>query len=70
MKEDVLRTLVAIKLLNDHYKDKQVLWKLVEKKARDFCKINLQVSETDLNKLLDEVVITFHKNILEYDKEE
>ena len=44
-KEDVLRTLVAIKILNDHYKEKQALWKLVEKKARDFCKKNLKVSD-------------------------
>ena len=70
MKEDVLRTLVAIKLLNDHYKDKQVLWKLVEKKARDFCKIDLKVNEIDLNEILDEVVVNFHKNILEYDKKQ
>ena len=43
--EEVLRTLVAIRILNEHFREKQVLWKLVEKKARDFCKKNLKVSD-------------------------
>ena len=52
-KEDVLRTLVAIKILNEHYKEKQALWKLVEKKARDFCKKNLKVSDQALDTIID-----------------
>ena len=62
--EDVLRTLVAVKILRDHYKDKNVLWKLVEKKACDYCKKNLKVSDQALTQMLQEVVTSFNINPL------
>ena len=62
--EDILRTLVAVKILNDNFKDKKALWQLVEKKAIDHCKKNLKVSNQALMVMLQEVVTSFNANPL------
>ena len=35
--DDVLLTLVAVKILNEHYEDKITLWGLIERKAKAYC---------------------------------
>ena len=62
--DDVLRTIVAVKILNDHYQETSALWKLVEKKAFDYCRKQLKMSEAVVRKMLDEVVTSFDKNPL------
>ena len=62
--EDILRTLVAVKILNENFKDKKPLWKLVEKKAIDYCKKNLKVSDQTFMVMLQEVVTSFNENPL------
>ena len=59
-----MRTVVAIKILNDHYQETNALWKLVEKKAFAYCKKQLKLSEAMLRKMLEEVVTTFDPNPL------
>ena len=60
--DDILRTMVAIKILNDHFQETNALWKLVEKKAFAFCKKQLKMNEAMVSKMLEEVVTTFDPN--------
>ena len=48
----MLVTLVAIKILNDHFVEKSTLWKLIEKKARAYCQISMEITEQTLGVIL------------------
>ena len=63
---EVLLTLVAIKILQDHFQTNIALWRLVEKKARKFCMKELGVDDAGLKALLAEVNACFHKNPATY----
>ena len=57
----MLLTLVAVKILNEHYEDKITLWGLIERKAKAYCQMRLEISEQVLDVILEGVVACFDK---------
>ena len=52
--DEVVLTLVAIKILSTYYSEDKKLWSLVEKKARKFIQDKLALNSTMVQTLLDE----------------
>ena len=60
--DEVLITLIAIKILNDHYKPSKKLWNLVEKKSRKAAIAKLSITGKELSAYLSEVENCFSKS--------
>ena len=60
--DEVLMTLVAIKILNKHYSSSKKLWTLVEKKSRNAIRPKLDINANVLSEYLEEVNPCFQKS--------